>query len=157
MNPTQKKVAIGIGIGLAIFGGLKLKKEIDRAKMKKEIRDFKKGNVGSININEVVKQLGQDFGFEYAAIDPRHWTENDTAIIETLNEVGKKIMPQVEQAYLKKYSRNLQADCQKYLGDDYKKVSYLFTGLPSEYSQKNVSGSIDSALDVLKKYGVKVR
>jgi len=111
----------------------KIKKEAERRKVLKELKEFREGNRGTINIKQAATQLGQDLGYEYWLIDPRHWTENDTEVINLINAIGPNLIMDVAKEYAKQYpGRNLQKDAQKLLGDKYKQVERVFTGVSNK-------------------------
>jgi hypothetical protein len=79
----------------------------------------------TVNVIETARQIGMDLGIGYNWADPRHWTENDNAVLQTLLKFPKSLIPQLRTEYAKLYNSSLQADLQKLLGS-YDQVSYLF-------------------------------
>jgi len=122
-------IAAGVGTGIVIFGGIWLYNKVKRGstniKTKKSATGYSKNTVGNINITETARQLGLDLGYAYASYDPRHWTENDDAILETMKAVPKDLMPKLVIEYFKLYKRNLQQDLQEKL-DDYDQIRDKF-------------------------------
>jgi len=122
MKLTTKQKVIGIGGAALLLGGTGLyfyKKNQGKVKVIKDIKNFNKSTVGTINVIETAQQLGMDLGTAYGWWSPQNWTENDTAVRDTLLKFPKELMPQLMSEYNKKYSRNLQVDCQKLLPESY--------------------------------------
>lgn len=65
----------------------------------------------------------------YSAFYDNDWlglTENEEAAIIAINDVPKAFVPQLKNTYFNMYSKNLEADCIKYLGDEYSRVQNQF-------------------------------
>jgi hypothetical protein len=78
-----------------------------------------------VNVIETAQQIANDLGTAYGTFDPRHWTENDDAVLQTLLKFPKLLIPQLRIEYANIVKRNLQTDLQNLLGG-YDQVRYLF-------------------------------
>jgi len=79
----------------------------------------------TVNVIETARSIANDLGTAYSWYDPRHATENDNAVLQTLLKFPKYLIPLLRIEYAKITNRNLQVDLQNLL-DDYAKVRYLF-------------------------------
>lgn len=123
---TKQYLMIGgglLGAGLGIYFGNKFLKKV---KLKKDLKNYSKATLPSgINYIESARQIGMDLGVAYPPYDPRSWTENDNAARDEVLKFSKAQIPRLKNEYAKLYSRDLQADLQKLLGD-WSKVKNLF-------------------------------
>lgn len=125
-STKQKVIGLASLTGL-VLGAIWLKSRSGKVKLLKSVTSFKNSTVGTINVIEVARQLGMDLGTAYNFYDPRHWTENDSAVRDTLLQIPHSLMTQVSIEYAKLYKSNLQQDVQRLLpASDYQKVRSLF-------------------------------
>ena len=128
MNTQTKNILIISGIALTgIVSYIIYKKIKNKSQVTTGIKAVQTGNVKTLGINipDIANQIGIDLGYAYPIYDPRHWTENDTAVKESVLKVPKPLIPTLTKAYYTKYKRNLIDDLQSKL-DDWNDVKYLF-------------------------------
>lgn len=129
LTPLQKA---GITLGLLSVGGFitykVAKNQIDKMKMRSDIKKFKTQTVEDLNINlaEVAKQIYDALGVGYASYDPRSWNENEEAASLAVLKVPKPFISQLENIYQINHKRNLRNDLQSYLEEYWNEVRYLF-------------------------------
>jgi transcriptional regulator with PAS, ATPase and Fis domain len=136
--PGIAKGGIGIAAGVTTFVIVKRKiKKAEEAKRLKEAKKLfeeslrkvnvtdSKGNVVTVNINTATAATKV-----YDAIhnnDIFGWTEDETAIVDTLKAIPKPYIPDVENNYMKLYKLNMRQEVIAALdNDEWAKVDYLF-------------------------------
>lgn len=80
------------------------------------------GTTFSTNYGSVAQRI-------YNAFYDNDWfgfSEDEEAAIIAINDVPKEFIPQLKQTYFDLYDKNLEADCIKYLGDEYSRVQNKF-------------------------------
>ena len=124
----NQKIGIGVvGTALLIGGGAFAYSRSKKVKLIKNIKNFPSGTIGTVNVIEKAKQLGMDMGYAYGSLDPRRWTENDNAVVSTIAQFPKSLMPQLVKEYYNLYKRDLQEDVQKLLpASDYANIRDKF-------------------------------
>jgi hypothetical protein len=128
MNIKTKNILIASGVVLCGLTAYIIYKKIQKkSQVTTAVKAVTTGNIKTLGINipSIAQQIGIDSGFAYPVLDPRHWTENDTALKESILKVPKPLIPTLITAYYNLYKRNLQQDMQSVL-DDYNSISYLF-------------------------------
>ncbi len=130
------------GVGLVVGGGAFLiaRKQIrnaqERALVKKQKKLFeqsqrkisvedKDGNSVAVTINTATIAVKlHDLLYNN---DPFGWTEDETAIVNTIRVIPKPYIPDIESRYQTLYKKNLRADIISALDEDeWQKVEHLF-------------------------------
>lgn len=105
----QKKVLIGafgfFAVVLFVLVGLK---KIDWLKNKK---GFENDN------DKTAFQIAEHLGVIYPSWDPRHWSENDSDVVDLIDE-NRRQYKEIAAAYTRITKRRLSEDVVKYI-DDY--------------------------------------
>lgn len=129
LTPLQKAlIALG-ATGVVGYVGYKVvRKQMDKIKMRSDIKKFKEQTIEDLNINlaEVAKQVFDALKLGYAKYDPRSWDENEEEATLALLKVPKTFIRQLENVYQSNHGRNLRDDLQSYLDEYWYDVRHLF-------------------------------
>ena len=123
--PTFIKIAGALGAAYFIYRGIK--KEIERARIARTIKDQQNPEFNTPAVTwgpegqtlEVpasnIASLANQF---YTAYNPDGWDTNEAGLVNALAKTAPQYFRLVENYYLSAYNRNLSADLEEQLGGD---------------------------------------
>jgi hypothetical protein len=117
---NQKLIGGGIlGAIVLVGGGIAYNKYSKKRKIIVDSKKYSDATVGTYNVIETAQQLGNDLGYSYSWINPQSWTENDTAVRDTIAAWPKTLMKPLIQEFATRYGKSLQSECQRLLPASY--------------------------------------
>lgn len=120
LSRNQKLIGGGIlGAVVLIGGGIAYNKYSKKRKIIVDSKKYSDATVGTYNVIETAQQLGNDLGYSYGWWNPSNWTENDTAVRDTIAAWPKTLMKPLIQEFATRYGKSLQAECQRLLPSSY--------------------------------------